>query len=84
MFPFFTSTKVPMRKRKMENMVLKVTLYRHNGVFLPSVCCIFFYHLWHDCGYKCLLSLKTGMDVRVLRRTGVERDRFVSLCSFLV
>lgn len=55
----------------MENMVLKVTLCRHNGVVLPSVCCIFFI----ICGMIVVTSAffhsKQGMDERVLS----EEDR---------
>ena len=49
----------------MENVVLKVALYRHNGVVLSPLCLLYlFYHLQCDFGYKCLLSLRTGMDER--------------------
>lgn len=60
------------RGRKMENMVLHLALYKHNGVVLSPRCVLYlFSHLSHDCGYKWLLSLQTGMDERGLS----EEDR---------
>ncbi len=70
----------------MENVVLKVALYGHNGVVLSPLCLLYLcYHLWRDCGYKCFLSLRTGTDERGLwvRKTGVERDNFVLGQCFL-
>lgn len=65
----------------MENVVLKVALYRHTTVVLSSLSLLYlFYHLGHDCGYKYLLSLRTGTDEREelrVRRKSAERDRFV-------
>lgn len=58
---------LPERNRKMENVALEVALYRHNGVVLSPLGLLYlFYHLWHDFGHKCRLSLRREMDERGL------------------
>lgn len=66
----------------MENVV-KVSLYRHNGVLSP-LCLLYLYHLWHDCGYKCLLSLETGMDEKVVSEDGGCREEWFCISVLLL